>query len=399
MTHLYIEQATDRTEEVNSSIISKLYELAISGDLDETSDLKGRLHSITGYKFQIDYLNNNFQDLIVSADNKYQFFEDKAVENILATNWGDGTGITASQIASVQNFNLKFSNKQNIQTFNELSKFTNITEINNSNRFNGCTNLRSIDLKNITKISGVIGNQRWNFEDCSNLENVGDISNCLFFGYYAFRNCSKLTTVDAPNATEFYTGAFDGCTNLNLLIDQSKITKIDGPSVFKKCAKIQGFSTINMPNLTGEILGGVFTDCTQIENVVNLGKITAIGQPYYNDGVFKGCTNLKTVVLPETVTKIYNSLISRSVRWVKLLSTIVPEYDTSDTKGNIRTWGHSFGESYRNDDVTNTYLGHTYPIYVKDELLSQYQAADVWKYVGPGRLRPLSQFVTDFPDE
>jgi hypothetical protein len=65
MTHLYIEQATDKIEEVNSSIISKLYELAISGDLDETSDLKGRLHSTTGYVSQVNYLNTNFQDLII----------------------------------------------------------------------------------------------------------------------------------------------------------------------------------------------------------------------------------------------------------------------------------------------------------------------------------------------
>jgi hypothetical protein len=60
MTHLYIEQATDKTEEVNSSIISKLYELAISGDLDETSDLKGRLHSVRGYDTEVSYLTQTF---------------------------------------------------------------------------------------------------------------------------------------------------------------------------------------------------------------------------------------------------------------------------------------------------------------------------------------------------
>lgn len=68
MTHLYIEQNTGLTEEVNSSIISKLYELAISGDLDETSDLKGRLHSTTGYGNQVEYLNNSFPDLHIQVD-------------------------------------------------------------------------------------------------------------------------------------------------------------------------------------------------------------------------------------------------------------------------------------------------------------------------------------------
>lgn len=68
MTHLYIEQSTGLTEEVNSSIISKLYELAISGDLDETSDLKGRLHSSTAIDTQVAYLNDKFDDLYITAD-------------------------------------------------------------------------------------------------------------------------------------------------------------------------------------------------------------------------------------------------------------------------------------------------------------------------------------------
>ena len=69
MTHLYIEQNTGLTEEVNSSIISKLYELAISGDLDETSDLKGRLHSTSGYENEVSYLTTNFSDLYINVDN------------------------------------------------------------------------------------------------------------------------------------------------------------------------------------------------------------------------------------------------------------------------------------------------------------------------------------------
>ena len=69
MTHLYIEQNTGQIEEVNASIISKLYELASSGDLDDTSDLKGRLHSTSGYEDQVSYLNTNFSDLYINVDN------------------------------------------------------------------------------------------------------------------------------------------------------------------------------------------------------------------------------------------------------------------------------------------------------------------------------------------
>jgi hypothetical protein len=59
ITHLYIEQ-NGITEEVSSSVISKLYELASSGTLDGTSDLKGRLHSTTARDIHVAYLNEQF---------------------------------------------------------------------------------------------------------------------------------------------------------------------------------------------------------------------------------------------------------------------------------------------------------------------------------------------------
>jgi hypothetical protein len=89
-----------------------------------------------------------------------------------------------------------------------LSSFLNITEINSSNRFNSCTNLKQIDLSNITKISGVNGYERWNFENCSNLESVGDTSKCTQFGHNAFSNCKKLTEVDLSAAVYVGESAF-----------------------------------------------------------------------------------------------------------------------------------------------------------------------------------------------
>jgi hypothetical protein len=53
-----------------------LYELAISGDLDNTSDLKGRLHTTIGYRQPISYLNTTYPDLYISADEFAIPFED-----------------------------------------------------------------------------------------------------------------------------------------------------------------------------------------------------------------------------------------------------------------------------------------------------------------------------------
>jgi hypothetical protein len=129
MTHLYIEQATDRTEEVNSSIISKLYELAISGDLDNTSDLKGRLHLTIGYRQPISYLNNTYQDLYISADDYAIPFEDPNMAAYL-NNLGIGSNgmITENQAAAATV--AANSTNTTVTKFNELKYFTNITGSN-----------------------------------------------------------------------------------------------------------------------------------------------------------------------------------------------------------------------------------------------------------------------------
>lgn len=66
--HLYIEQNTDITETVDSAVIKKLYELAVGGTLDNTSDLKGTLHTTVTAASYKSYLEETFQDLHITAD-------------------------------------------------------------------------------------------------------------------------------------------------------------------------------------------------------------------------------------------------------------------------------------------------------------------------------------------
>jgi hypothetical protein len=76
-----------------------LYELAISGDLDETSDLKGRLHSSTARDTHVAYLNEEFDDLYITADTLYMTFADPQVEQIILNQgWGDGIGVTSQDL-------------------------------------------------------------------------------------------------------------------------------------------------------------------------------------------------------------------------------------------------------------------------------------------------------------
>lgn len=323
MTHLYIEQNTGQTEEVNASIISKLYELASSGDLDNTSDLKGRLHSSTGRDVHINYLNNNFSDLYVSADDVYITFADPEVDRVLSTFWGDGNGVTAAQMATHTNLGFSstdlvtgkrpFLDNTNITSFNELGNFPSIKKIGNDQTFCGATNLTSIDLSNMEEIgfqafrgAGITGvlnlpslvklvdrniftecvnitevnfgpnfislGSNCQFEQCTNLNKVTGLSNITSMPKYLFRNCSSLTSVD---------------------FDWSKITSI-GETAFGGCSSLV-LNNLSIPNL--ESLGPYCFSNTKITSVNNLGSITEI--PNY---CFRGCTDLTSVTLPQTFT-------------------------------------------------------------------------------------------------
>lgn len=397
MTHLRIEQ-NNIQENVSSAIIEKLYELAINGDLDQSSNLAGILYTPNTYTKYIEYLTNTFPDLVITATNYYVWFEDPEVRNVLASKIGDGTGVTTTTVQSLTAFpNNTFINNKNIVQFDELSQFVNITTIDNTSRlmFNSCTNLKSIDLSNITKISGDNGNQRWNFENCTNLEYIGNTQNLTFLGHMAFNGCSKLKSINTSNVTVFKNQCLNGCTGLldDIILNEG-ITVI-GDYAFYNVTKLP--DTINLPNL--QTLGTGFGG-TNIKHVTNLGTITEIGGVYVNVTPFYSCTQLQDVTIPETVTLIkYGGLNNcNNIRWVKILSNTVPTYSSVDGHGGTNKYGAFFGESWRNYGTTGEYTGKTYPIYVKDELLSQYQTADNWNHVGPGRLRALSQFDTDFPN-
>ena len=216
MTHLYIEQ-NNIQENVSGAIIEKLYESTINGDLDQSSNLAGTLYTPNTYTKYIEYLTNTFPDLVITATNYYAWFEDPEVRNVLASKIGDGTGVTTTTVQSLTAFsNSPFNGNKNIVQFDELSQFVNITTIDNTSRlyFNNCTNLKSIDLSNITKISGNSGSQRWNFEGCSNLEYIGNTQNLTFLGTMAFSNCSKLKSIDTSNVTVFKNQSLNKCTGL-----------------------------------------------------------------------------------------------------------------------------------------------------------------------------------------
>lgn len=104
MTHLRIEQDDGSVQHVNNSVITKLYEFAISGDLDQNSNLIGNLHVSGTYREYKNYLEQQFNStnnkgpLYINADVYYKSFVDPNAAKFFANcPAGDGSGITETQ--------------------------------------------------------------------------------------------------------------------------------------------------------------------------------------------------------------------------------------------------------------------------------------------------------------
>lgn len=362
ITHLYIEQ-NGITEEVNSQIIEKLYNLASSGDLDGTSNLKGRLHSSVARDIHVAYLNETFDDLYITADKLYITFTDPQVEQIILNQgWGDGIGVTSQDLGQITTFSGSVFGNSNITSFNEYKYFANATT--QGGAFSGCSSLTSIEYppastsvggdahKNNTSLTHVkIDNTQITsipngmFSGCSSLQSITLPATCTSIGRYAFQNCAALSTIDLSNitslglhsfnssgitsadlssVTNFESNIFDGCSSLQTVVGMSDVTSISqnlftgctslssadidfskvtsiGSGAFSRCSNLV-ISSLNVPNLTS--MGSfAFAYGVKITTIADLGSITLLDAQ-----IFRGCTTLTSVTLPNTITKIKNNV-------------------------------------------------------------------------------------------
>ena len=370
MTHLYIEQNTGLTEEVNSSIIAKLYELANNGDLDETSDLKGRLHSNAGYEYQINYLNEIFgPNLVISVDNKYLRLYDSALQQPFATKWGDGIGVTATQLSLAN------------------AKHSDISNIINALPDNVLTDLRDLKRLGTQQGTGVFGEGFGNnkvknvvrayIPNAYNTIRTGEVesafgavlqdievsSNVTNFDRYAFYGCSNLTMEELPDSiTNLGTYAFSGCSNIT--INSSKNVTSMSSSAFYNCTSITAFTVKNICGMNGS---SFFYGCSNLETVTfeqgSGPDIYFQNEGGWSGGVFKN-TKITTLDLPERIVSFGNASMNCST-----LRTLIIRKTTVPSKGS---WS----------------LNNNVQIYVPDKSVQLYK--DTWTDVAD-RIYPISE--------
>lgn len=285
-------------------------------------------------------------ELVESDSLAWIDFADSAVEAIALANWDSNSDgkVTLNEAKNITTVGTLFMANTNIVSFEELRHFENIKAIGASSGqvgFYGCTNLQSVDLRNIetvgyqafmnnTALAGIgktenvktIYNEA--FRGCSslaialNLPNLTTVGNYGVFyqsgiteiasleslgtipdgnsSYGMFKQCTSLRKANLAGIENVGNYAFDGCTSLSEIINTGDITRI-GVAAFTSV----NISDVNFPKLTS-IGTGAFTS-SKIKSITSLGSITSLPMSTTaNNGMFQNCSQLKTVILPETLT-------------------------------------------------------------------------------------------------
>lgn len=340
---LTLNQSNGIIEEVNTSIINKLYNVCIYNDNHNQNDylLNGRLHSLLGYKNQADYLTNKFKNrLYITIDSYYVWFEDTEVRNVCINNFSsDGIGVTLENVRSVkytsQQASSPFRGNALIEHFDEFNVFENITMLPYY-YFYGCTNLKTINLENITYIGTAGGMQ----------------------DSYTFQYCSSLQKIYAPNLTYVGVYTFGDCTSLKYIV---------------------------LPSLTTIGRGDArwIEHCNSLEYIL-IGKIqeTGAGDRWHN-GLFNGLSSLKVVDLGDdlqTITGVpfYNcenikAIIIRNTAYIPTTS----EYPDSISGFNAR-FGNANVKIFVSDNLLNTYKSSTYWVEARNNIypISTFKLSD-----------------------
>lgn len=244
--------------------------------------------------------------------------------------------------------------------------------------FNGC--------KNLTKVTGVklikslsagtfLYCNKLSSIDLSTIESLGascmsgtaiervELPNLKSWDYSVFEECTKLKSVTFPVTIDnIPTRAFWNCKNLST-IDLSYCSIIGG-GAFYNCTSLTELKLLNVKQTdwtTGydnescqSIKVGSFMNCNNLTSV-DLGSIQKLG-----DRAFYGCTSLKKITLPSTITNLGWECFDGTTI-VTSMATVPPVIDKSE------------------NETSSIPMGEFVLVNVPEASLDSYKSANYWK--------------------
>jgi len=212
--------------------------------------------------------------------------------------------------------------------------------------FRDCHHLVSINLPyNIDSIASET------FMYCTRLESMTIPSNVYRIGDDAFYSCTNLTSIDIPNSvTSIGRFAFNCCS---LLVDLNIPEHLEyiSDGTFFGC---KGIKYLSLPNSIKSIGWSSFSNCMGLDSIALSDSLTTIGE-----SAFSSCSSLLRINFPASLTNIGLGAFA----WDTYLSSITCDAITPPSLGLV-----VFQE-----------VNKQIPLYVPEESINAYKAADQWK--------------------
>ena len=135
------------------------------------------------------------------------------------------------------------------------------------------------------------------FQYCTSLKKVTVAEGVEIIGSHAFANCEFLTEIELPSTVKSLgEGAFINCTALESI--SLVHIRFVGEAAFNNCISLE---SVTFSSELEEIETWAFSQCSALEKVSFEGvtKLEEIG-----DYVFSGCSTLRSIVIPEGVSRV-----------------------------------------------------------------------------------------------